>query len=77
MSTIPSLSADERKVEDLQVLASILHKVKTVVKSRGQWGRKEDSRERTKKERSKIWDLPLKQGQVLTEDKLLQHTLPF
>lgn len=54
MSTIPSLSADEREVEDLHVLASILHKVKTVVKSRGQWGRKEDSRERTKREEQNL-----------------------
>lgn len=67
MSTIPSLSADEREVEDLHVLASILHKVKTVVKSRGQWGRKK-IQGKGQKERSKIWDLPLKQGQVLTED---------
>lgn len=47
MNTIPGLSGDERKAEDPQVLASILHKVKTVAKSRGQWGRKEDLRERT------------------------------
>lgn len=45
INTVLRIFGDERKPEDPQTLASILHKVKTVIKSRGQWGGKASSRE--------------------------------
>lgn len=66
MNTVPDLSGDEGKAEVPQVLTSIVHKGKTIAKSREQWGRKQ-MQGKGHKESSKIWDLLLKKGQALTE----------
>lgn len=44
MNTVSGIFGDEKKQVYAQMLASILCKVKTVVKGRRQWGRKADSR---------------------------------